>query len=472
MISLLLAIIGLINAIWLTFVHFINSGCGQGLGCSELIHSAFGQWFGVPVAIFGAGFFVFVILNKLVQKNQEGPVTLLKSAILCVAFLASGYFIAVQVLVLKQWCWFCFFNHVVVYAIVLKEALLIYEAVKQKQVVAIDSKTDLAALGLGLPLLMFQILMWVSPIPKLEVSANQLAPSVVDGKKISLAVIDAKAKLSIQDNAQQLYEIRKGVIDTMVLEKAAQKEGLTPNRYLQEKVSRRIQLSTTMLDTFISKQTFPEGVSYAQKKAWAERQLFREEFEKRKGKLIDSLYKQYKVTLNLPQPVALNLKANRFYTATKGPENAKIKLTVFSDYQCPSCKLAHDQIDELIEAYPNKIYLEARHYPLSSHSIAKSAAMYAICMGQQEKFWPFNAWLYTNQKTLSVSKFNKQASSLNADMKKLRTCLDSKQAQNILEEDMSQADALGIHGTPLILFNGLHKHQVPTKSEIDALLSL
>src|SRR5262245_60365351 len=63
-----------------------------------------------------------------------------------------------------------------------------------------------------------------------------------------------------------------------------------------------------------------------------------------------------------------------------GNPTAPIRLEIFSDFQCPACKLLHDTIlPSLLNEYvtPGKVYIVAREFPLPGHPYSREAAGYA-----------------------------------------------------------------------------------------------
>ncbi len=68
----------------------------------------------------------------------------------------------------------------------------------------------------------------------------------------------------------------------------------------------------------------------------------------------------------------------------RGPENAKVTLVEFGDYQCPSCKAFHPLVVEAMSRYPQQVRLEFHHYPLVSiHAKSMAASLAAEAAGEQ-----------------------------------------------------------------------------------------
>ena len=68
-----------------------------------------------------------------------------------------------------------------------------------------------------------------------------------------------------------------------------------------------------------------------------------------------------------------------------GPEDAKIVLVEFSDFQCPFCRKFHDETyQSLLDAYPGQIRFVYRNLPLTSiHPNAMPAAVASMCANDQ-----------------------------------------------------------------------------------------
>lgn len=72
-----------------------------------------------------------------------------------------------------------------------------------------------------------------------------------------------------------------------------------------------------------------------------------------------------------------------------GTAVAGITIEVFSDFQCPGCKVLHEQtLPLLIDEYVRRgrVYLVRHDYPLPQHTYAKQAACYACAANRVGKY--------------------------------------------------------------------------------------
>src|SRR5690242_2514449 len=54
----------------------------------------------------------------------------------------------------------------------------------------------------------------------------------------------------------------------------------------------------------------------------------------------------------------------------RGPENAKVTILEFGDYECPFCAKFGLEMEKVLRAYPTQVRFVYRHWPLSYHRFA------------------------------------------------------------------------------------------------------
>lgn len=144
--------------------------------------------------------------------------------------------------------------------------------------------------------------------------------------------------------------------------------------------------------------------------------------------------------------------------AIAGTVDAKVRVVVFSDFQCPYCKLFHKALQDAIKNYGDRVVFNYKFLPLEIHPQANSAALASVCALEQGKFWEYADKLYLNQTvwgaTSSTNKFKEYARTLRLDSAKFNQCLDSKKYQGKIDEDIKEAGSFAISGTPGVFVNG------------------
>ncbi|MBU0469874.1 MAG: thioredoxin domain-containing protein [Nanoarchaeota archaeon] len=142
--------------------------------------------------------------------------------------------------------------------------------------------------------------------------------------------------------------------------------------------------------------------------------------------------------------------------AILGDENAPVTIVEFSDFQCPYCGKAYENLKPLEKEYidTGKVRLVFRDFPLSFHLEAESAAMAAECAHEQGKFWEYHNTLFENQAELGTDKYIKWAGDLGLDVAQFEECVKSQKYLNEVAEDFVDGQKYGVSGTPAFFING------------------
>lgn len=138
-----------------------------------------------------------------------------------------------------------------------------------------------------------------------------------------------------------------------------------------------------------------------------------------------------------------------------GPNNAKVTIVGFSDFECSFCKRFRDStLDALIEKYGDDIRFVYRDYPLPFHPQAQIAAEAAECANEQGKFWEMHDIIFDNQATLNNDAYSEFAEQLGLDTKKFDQCLSSNKYADEVAADQKDGESYGVSGTPTFFING------------------
>jgi protein-disulfide isomerase len=167
----------------------------------------------------------------------------------------------------------------------------------------------------------------------------------------------------------------------------------------------------------------------------------------------DEQTRQAKSTQDLIGKIAANPKAYIAGSPTLG--KGKAVLIEFSDFQCPFCAKARDNVKQFMDQRSADVTLVYKHLPLNQiHPEATPAAKSAWAAQQQGKFWPFHDALFTGQKQLGDSFYQATAKQLGLDMAKFNRDRASKAAEAAIRQDTDLATKLGLNGTPAFILNG------------------
>ena len=138
----------------------------------------------------------------------------------------------------------------------------------------------------------------------------------------------------------------------------------------------------------------------------------------------------------------------------RGPENAKVTIVAFSDFQCPFCSRVVPTLDKIMKDYPTQVRMFFRHNPLPFHPDAPLAAEAALAAQDQGKFWEMHDKLFVNQQNIKRPDLEKYAGELGLDMGKFKSALDSSAHKSRIDADMALGRQIGVQGTPNFFING------------------
>lgn len=146
----------------------------------------------------------------------------------------------------------------------------------------------------------------------------------------------------------------------------------------------------------------------------------------------------------------------------KGNPEAAIQIVEYSDFECPACAYAAETLQVIHERYPNDVNIAFRHFPLSMHASARSAALAAEAAGAQGKFWEMHDRLFKNQQDWSGMEptsrhgtFEEYAKAIGVpDIERFMRELDGATYNDVIVDDETQARELNLPGTPSIFING------------------
>lgn len=107
---LVFSALGFIDAAYLAAEHFTGAipPCSIVQGCETVLTSAYATLWGIPVALFGALFYLAAFLLAFLYKETRGDKFLYALVFISsAAFLASLWFVYIQLFVLKAICLYC-----------------------------------------------------------------------------------------------------------------------------------------------------------------------------------------------------------------------------------------------------------------------------------------------------------------------------------------------------------------------------
>jgi protein-disulfide isomerase len=139
-----------------------------------------------------------------------------------------------------------------------------------------------------------------------------------------------------------------------------------------------------------------------------------------------------------------------------GNSNASVTIYVFSDYECPNCKIGEERMKAILAKYGDKILYFFKNHPLTSiHPDAYNASLAAECANEQGKFWEYHDYLFAHNTQLGTSYLEQYASELGFDTERFNICFETQRYKEKVDADLKSGAEIGVPGTPTFIINGL-----------------
>jgi protein-disulfide isomerase len=138
-----------------------------------------------------------------------------------------------------------------------------------------------------------------------------------------------------------------------------------------------------------------------------------------------------------------------------GPDDARVTIVEWSDFQCPFCARQAPVFDHLREKYGNDVRIIYRHLPLDMHRNAALAAEAGVAAAEQGKFWAFHDQVFASFGHLERADLERFAEAAGLDLARFSAALDDRRYRDAVVAEVAAAQALGIDGTPMMFINGI-----------------
>lgn len=165
------------------------------------------------------------------------------------------------------------------------------------------------------------------------------------------------------------------------------------------------------------------------------------------------LREKYDVTVHLDP---FRVRFDNEGSPATGPEDARVTLVEFSDFECPFCGRFFPTMERIEEEYGDRVKIVYRQFPIPSlHPNAFKAAEASLCAHEQGEFWAYHDLLFEEQERLAVRDLKEKAGRLGLDQSEFDRCLDTGRYVEQVQDDMAAGQAAGVSGTPALFVNGI-----------------
>ncbi len=170
------------------------------------------------------------------------------------------------------------------------------------------------------------------------------------------------------------------------------------------------------------------------------------------------MYKQQRTEKNQEMAKEIESPLSRAYAQTLGPADAKVVIVEFFDPGCETCRMFAQPVKDLMDSYPGKVRLVKRYAPF--HQGADKVVQILEAARLQGKYWETLELLFEGQHrwadhhSPNPDMVWQLVGTLGLDMEQLRKDVNNSEILAIVQQDIADAKALGVHKTPGFFVNG------------------
>lgn len=294
--------------------------------------------------------------------------------------------------------------------------------------------------------------------------------ATVGGQPIHVGDLDVAGQLLQVE--RERYQILQAALDEAIgerlLKAAAAKAGVSYEAYVEREITSKVTPPNDgVVEAFYEENKLRIGRPLDGVRDQIAAFLLQQALNGRRDRVVSNLRSQAKINILLEPPRA---EVDLSGAYRRGPANAPVKIVEFSDFQCPFCKRMQSVLTEVVERYDGKVSWYYKDLPLVSiHSGAKYAAEAARCAGDQGKFWEYRDALFAADKVTDAM-HQGVAKELSLDLAKFQGCLSSDKYSKAVEQDLAEAEELGITATPTLMINGIMLSGVRGPADVSAVI--
>jgi protein-disulfide isomerase len=291
-----------------------------------------------------------------------------------------------------------------------------------------------------------------------SLAANNPVVANVAGKEIRLSEVDSKGGERTINLARDLYKARSQYLYLLVsdklLEEEAKSNGVTTNELIDREISSKVvPLDATAVADYVAQHPEIKDIDQYDRKVRTYLQV--QKHKKARNQYINTLFKKHQVNIALYRPPELPaVEVQGEGEVITGVETAPVKITLFSDFECPYCKRLYGALTQLEKAHPNDVFITHRQFPLPNHKLGEEAAKGSYCAGEQGKFKAYYDSVFSSPGRLTGGLLASIPERIGLDGKKFDDCVINPATAVAIEEDKAEGRRIGVQATPTMIING------------------
>ena len=259
-----------------------------------------------------------------------------------------------------------------------------------------------------------------------------------------------RVELSAYRQRQQI--LQAAAVDLYIAREAEAKQESIEQ--VRQRLLPRPQVSEREIQAFYLGNQERLGASLEQARGDISRYLFRKKVQQQHQQLVDKLVRLEELQLLIEAPITEAIAFDLAGFPSKGPDDAKVTLVEFADYQCPHCKRTHQILKAVLPNYLDRVRYVYLDFPINRSGISRKIAEGAVCADQQQRYWDYQDRAFAQQEQLTETSVTAIAEQLQLDLPQFNRCLADEATAARVKRAEAQAIKAGLSGTPSFFING------------------
>ncbi len=294
-----------------------------------------------------------------------------------------------------------------------------------------------------------------------ERNAGKNVVAVIAGRSITAEELNHLMATRLYNIEMDIYKAKREFLEQYIaqelLSREARQRGITLQQLVNELVPGPPEVTMRELEAYYRENRHKWGDFKGSEDELKARAMMALQQEKRYKIIMDyvrSLEPRYGVAVYLKEPAPPNVHVAAGNDPTFGPPDAPLTVVVFSDYQCPGCRKAHDTIETVRPMFEGKVKWVFKDYPIAGHKWSREAAEAARCAHDQGKFSEYQSVLFGSREEFIRERLVQYAGAVGMDVDEFGRCVSEERHKEDVALNMEEARAAGIDTTPTFIING------------------
>lgn len=276
----------------------------------------------------------------------------------------------------------------------------------------------------------------------------------VNGVTLNLSDLERKSSAALFQARSVYYEAERRTLEEFINDYLLEQQALKEKVSVAELLERHVNSTIAPKPSDEALRVYYEGIettaSYEEVRDKIADVVRDKRIAKAKVAYIQSLRNQAHITYRLAPPRAPISLSD---APARGPQAAPVTLLEYADYECPYCQQIQPVLEKLAQEYKGKLAFAYKDFPLPMHPNAQKAAEASRCAQLQGKYWEYHDLLVTT-KQLDLPALKSHSRTLKLDANTFDKCLDTGDTAETVKKQASEAQSLGVSGTPTFFVNG------------------